>query len=84
MEHASPAGEGPVFQPGCVYTESYVLSRCGISKRTLQRWKLAGLKSYRPGTKQSFYFAEDLMAIMRLSADDLPAYRAGYTEGGAE
>lgn len=70
---------GPVFMPGVVYTEQYVLN-VGISKRTLERWKIAGLKARRPGTKQAFYLSDDIIAILRLDPGDIPPYEPQYKQ----
>ena len=68
---------GPVFLPGVVYTEQYLLN-VGIAKRTLERWKAAGLKARRPGTKQAFYLSDDVISIFRLDPGDIPDYEPGY------
>lgn len=67
----------PVFIPGVVYTEQYLLN-VGISKRTLERWKAAGLKARRPATKQNFYLSDDVIAIFRLDPGEIPDYKPGY------
>lgn len=75
---------GPIFISGAIYSASYVLSRCGISKKTLRRWEQAGLRGCKPGTSQKYYFGDDLMAVFRMSADDIPPYRPEYLDSPEE
>jgi hypothetical protein len=72
--------DGPIFIPGALYSASYVLSRCGIAKKTLRRWEQAGLRGRKPGTTQKFYFGDDLMAVFRMNDDDIPPYRPEYLD----
>lgn len=68
----------PVLVPGTVYTQKQILTNLGISKTTLARWELAGLVPRRPGSDQVFYFADDVMTVLRLPESKIPKYTPKY------
>lgn len=70
--------DNPVLMPGAVYTREQLLRILRIGAKTLGRWEMAGLQARRPATKETFYFADDVMEIMRLPSEQFPKYVAKH------
>ncbi len=61
-----PADVGPIFTHDGVdwYTTEQILQRFGISPNTLQKWKRAGLRPRRPGTRSNLFRSDEIAAIL--------------------
>jgi hypothetical protein len=62
----------PAIVLGQLYSARVLMRRVGIGRETLQRWELAGLRPLSPGTKEHFYWAADVLRVMRLPAEQIP------------
>lgn len=56
--------KNPLIGSGPYHVEE-VISRFGISERTFQKWRDAGLPAYKPGTKSHIIFGEDVWEVIR-------------------
>ncbi|ODA36730.1 hypothetical protein [Planctopirus hydrillae] len=55
----------PLLVAGGLYSQQQVIQLLKVTGATLQRWHEAGLPKIQPGTKQVFYFADDIFEVFR-------------------
>lgn len=74
--------DGPLYEPDRWYTVEYLrVKRLRCSKQTWARYRAAGLKIYRPGTKSELVWSTDLDPILRIPESELPPpYRSPYAQ----
>jgi hypothetical protein len=67
-------GQRPVIEPGQMYTTGQATIRANVSKNTLKGWVKNGLPAYHPdGTRNDYYFAEDIQEYVRKFRVNPPA-----------
>jgi len=73
--------DGPVLEPGRLYTRPQIIKRMGITAHTFSLWKKAGMQVFKPGTKFELVFADDVMAIVRMPRETLGLrYKSPHAE----
>lgn len=69
----------PLIRPG-IYAQSQIKRLLGVSDRTLNRWEQAGLPRLQPCTDTVFYEGEEIIRIMRLPAESIPAFKSKFKQ----
>lgn len=64
--------DGPIFEPDRWYHSKYMIRRLHCSPHTWERYKAAGLTTYKPGTRGELVWSTDLDAILRIPESELP------------
>lgn len=65
------------FPTSGIVSKKFLCRYFKISKNTLARWEMLGLKMVRLGTRSGYYFCTDVLTLLQeFQAKELPKYKS--------